>query len=614
MKYKKFKIKNFKGIQNLEFDLEGKNPISKVFTLVGLNESGKTTILEALSFFYDNVNSEKELTITKSIFDDVHDLIPKSKKGLFNESISVSAVVQFEDQDKEEIHKFLSSNGFVSSDIIDEVVIKVNLIFKDSNYVNKKRSWTASIVKVKTEGKGKASKKCLSDVDDGKWKDLVLYIENNLLPAIIYYPNFLFDFPDQIFLEKSENESKEQVFYRAVLQDILSSIDKDLLLKEHIVDRYKKSLPKDIDATESVVNKMSGQVTRFLTQSKMNVFNKLLENKGVLIKYPKSNDEGKIYLEIKLKSGDDEYFIRERSLGFRWFLTYLLFTQFRVFRNGAKKLIFLFDEPASNLHQTGQHRLLDALSELTSNINAYVIYSTHSHHLINPKWLETTYIVKNNAMDYENESEYNSQMTNISIVRYRTFVSNNPSQINFFQPILDVLEYRPSNLENIPNVVMLEGKNDFYTLEYINKILKLGSKFNFIPGMGSGKLDTVIQLYYAWGRNFLILLDSDDAGIKEKKRYNEKFGSIVKDKVFTFDDINSKWIKKDMEDIFEGGDSLSIQKSIYPLDTKVNKTKLNLAIQELLINSTSLEITSQTSKNFELLFDFFDKKLQNNET
>lgn len=608
MKYLNFSIRNFKGIQNLEFDFDGKNPVSKIFTLVGLNESGKTTILEALSFFYDNVKDEKELTITKSIVDDVHELIPKSKKSLFNENIEIEAKVQIEESDKIEIKEFLEKKGFKYSSIGKEIDITVQLKFKDSSYIEKERLWS-TFASVKKKSDAKESYKSMYDVDKGVWTSLLDYIEINLLPAIIYYPNFLFDFPDQIYLELAEGESKEQIFYRNVLQDILTSVDKNLLLKDHVVNRYKSSQTKDVDSLDSTINKMSGQLTRFLTKSKMNVFSKLLEGKQVNIKHPKKDDKGSVYVEIKLKAGDDEYYIRERSLGFRWFFTYLLFTQFRIYRSGTKKLIFLFDEPASNLHQTGQHRLLDAFNELTENTNAFIIYSTHSHHLINPKWLETTYIVKNNALNYEDEGEYNSFMTDISVVRYRTFVSENPSQINYFQPILDVLEYRPSNLENIPDVVMLEGKNDFYTLEYFNKIINIGNKLNFIPGMGSGTLDSVIQLYYSWGRNFVILLDSDEEGEEQKRRYVKKFGSILKDKIFTLGDIDSKWNKKEIEEVFEKGDALNLQKYVYSADTKVDKKRLNLAIQELLINSSVISFNAQTKSNFQDILRFLSERV-----
>ena len=46
MRYTQFRFKNFKGIENITLPLTG-----DVTTLIGLNESGKTTILEAIFCF-----------------------------------------------------------------------------------------------------------------------------------------------------------------------------------------------------------------------------------------------------------------------------------------------------------------------------------------------------------------------------------------------------------------------------------------------------------------------------------------------------------------------------------------------------------------------------------
>ncbi|GFO97543.1 hypothetical protein ig2599ANME_1747 [groundwater metagenome] len=50
MKFTEFKIKNFKGIEDITINLD-KSPNANIYTLVGLNESGKTTILEAINLF-----------------------------------------------------------------------------------------------------------------------------------------------------------------------------------------------------------------------------------------------------------------------------------------------------------------------------------------------------------------------------------------------------------------------------------------------------------------------------------------------------------------------------------------------------------------------------------
>ena len=50
MNFLKFRIQNFKGIEDTTLNLN-KVPSANIFTLIGLNESGKTTVLEALNFW-----------------------------------------------------------------------------------------------------------------------------------------------------------------------------------------------------------------------------------------------------------------------------------------------------------------------------------------------------------------------------------------------------------------------------------------------------------------------------------------------------------------------------------------------------------------------------------
>lgn len=58
MRYKSFRIRNFKGIKDTTIHLEGIGGAA-VFAFVGLNESGKTTVLEAIhSFSPDTATSE----------------------------------------------------------------------------------------------------------------------------------------------------------------------------------------------------------------------------------------------------------------------------------------------------------------------------------------------------------------------------------------------------------------------------------------------------------------------------------------------------------------------------------------------------------------------------
>lgn len=88
MRHKYFEIRNFKGIENVRIDFNAK-PNNRVYTLVGLNESGKTTILEAIHFFEFQSQSENPLELHGYAISDVHKLIPISKRSNFNGEISI---------------------------------------------------------------------------------------------------------------------------------------------------------------------------------------------------------------------------------------------------------------------------------------------------------------------------------------------------------------------------------------------------------------------------------------------------------------------------------------------------------------------------------------------
>ncbi len=107
----------------------------------------------------------------------------------------------------------------------------------------------------------------------------------------------------------------------------------------------------------------------------------------------------------------------------------------------------------------------------------------------------------------------------ITAIKYYTYVGSGlgSDNVSYFQPILDRLDYQPSIVEPIPNIVILEGKNDWYTFRYFEDLLKRNNKLNFYPGAGRDKLYDIIRLYLSWGKSFVVLLDGDD-GVKSKNQ------------------------------------------------------------------------------------------------
>ena len=144
------------------------------------------------------------------------------------------------------------------------------------------------------------------------------------------------------------------------------------------------------EQVNAVLAKMADQMSKVIFGSWNKVFEQKVQGKSITLKpgiehreAHKENTGGLVYCEINIKDGTSSFKLAERSLGFRWFFCFLLFTQFRSMAKNSAPSVFLFDEPASNLHSKAQIQLLDSFPNISKNGNL-ILYSTHSHYMINP--------------------------------------------------------------------------------------------------------------------------------------------------------------------------------------------------------------------------------------
>ena len=602
MKYTEFRIKNFKGIRDETLQLNVR-PEIKIFTLVGLNESGKTSVLEAINSFQNGLENKDSV-------------IPKDKKMNFNSEVSVAAKIALDDDDEKEIKDFLGSRGFILKEEVGEIEVTKTQKYKNSNPTGKMGSnWSINIKGNRAQSK----KKSLVSLgaDDALWQETVKHIKDEMFPKIIMYQNFLFEVPSKLYIAKSPKPTSGVVApelnsedpYFLLIQDVLDSLESALNIKEHLLDRVVSGKSEELDHVAQVLNAMSAKVSEEVFQTWGKVSKVNIRGKEITFGDSVKHDAEGYFLELKVKEGAKTYSVQERSLGFRWYFAFLLFTQFRKFRNGdPKNTLFLLDEPASNLHQTGQQELLTLLESLTDKSN--VIYSTHSHHLISPKWLAGAYIVKNEAIDPDAKTLSDVlavRATDIKVDKYFNFAAQNPGQSTHFQPVLDILEYRPSALEQIDSIVITEGKFDYYNLMYLSRVKK--EPINYYPGIGAGSLASIISLYLAWGRSFIVLLDADKGGKKEKGRYLEDFGDILQDKVFCLDDIDPAFNGFSTEKLTTNSDSLAIMQEVFPNRKKYDKKLYNTAIQKLYIDGKIFEYSKDSLDNFEKVIKFIKNTL-----
>lgn len=597
MRYRYFEISDFKGIRNVRLDFSAA-PSSNIFTLVGLNESGKTTILEAISLFkYGEQDFEQ---LFEQADRDLERLIPVSQRANFNGDIKICAGIKLDITDVAALTKHMSQAGVRSFQTSTEFTIKEVYRFKNSRYQSKDRFWDIAL-----SGRlpGEPRRRTLLSADK-TWHRAVQFIATRMVP-IRYFPNFLFEFPDRIYLEPDETSVKER-FYRDVLEGVLQALDLNANVNDHILARARSEDRKDKDSLESLLLQMGRNVTERVFGAWSEIFGRRVKGKTVVLDLG-AEDSERLYIRFRIQDSDGYFAVSERSLGFRWFFVYLLLTSYTTGASSTP-VLFMFDEPASNLHSSAQAELLRSFSRLAQDNS--IIYTTHSHHMINPDWLESTYVVRNAGIYDDEFEEFNAGRTDIRLDRFRTFAAAHPDQSNYFQPILDVLDYKPSRLENVPLVILVEGKNDFYSLRFAQFLFDVHKPEYFLPGTGAGTLDQVIRLYVGWGREFIVLLDSDKEGTVQRTRYEKTFGPLVAGRVVELGDVNEDWRGQELEELFDSADRIAIQQLVEPGSADYVKKKFNRAVQEATLRKLKVDVTPDTSRRFKELLAFLQTSLE----
>lgn len=556
MRYKKFQITNYKGIKKLTLDLDLK-PDYKIFTLIGLNESGKTTILEAMNDFEFEVPEAER-----------HLLIPKSAAGGFTGDITIKATLLLTEGDINKIKQFVSSKIKVKEVLVeDEFDLTRTYTFKNSKPVDTKRNYTI-FVKIKKTSRSSPSF-LPEEIGNETWQ----YLKGKLFPEIIFYRDFLSKFPDKIWLEPTDSKDRE---YVSIINDVLISINPSYSVTDSLLARLTDLSEANKQALEAVENELGARISKKVFDAWNRIQN--VSKKEIVIKT--GNDNGKYYMNLRVKEGHQTYSVSERSLGFRWFFTFLLFTEFRKERiKTSGEILFLLDEPASNLHQAAQQSLLNTFENITNK--SRLVYTTHSHHLINALWLNTAYIIKNKGLVYKDDDDFDSSKTEIEAYKYKQFVASYPKEVTYFQPILDVLDYKPGMLELVPKIAITEGKFDYFIFRYFKEIIFADNNddFNFYPGQGATNLDLPIALYESWGRNYCVILDSDKQGKSQKVRYIKEISDEYH--IFTLEDVNLNNKKFSTEDFFSDEEKLNISKEFNMNLSKYNKSAFNTGIQIL---------------------------------
>lgn len=595
MVIEKVEIKNFRSIDSLEFNFDKNFQI-----LVGINESGKSNILKALSLL------SKEYKLRS---DDIRDISHEENPNIesfikFHLKIYSEWLEDVYDSIKEKVlTKDLSLPIIINNDI--------HLNLRDFCLLKNKLIYSVDISKNVREFRYFLLDKPIFKIPSTDWKkvknDATFEIEvngKNIDLKQIKIINYK-DYPE-VPIEHLENLDIEDInkLFSFELIDYCRDALPEVVFWNYSED---KLLPGRIDfnsfieapsSCEPLLNMFrlagykSHTLKEILNNAKdkpngiRNIFNKVSSNTTSLLQsiWPELQNL-KVFLNINgehIETGIQDkyniYNIDRRSDGFKRFFTFLLMISSQNKSETLNNNIILIDEPDIALHPSGIQYLRDELIKI--GINNKVVISTHSIFMIDKLDIDRHLIVKK-----ENEITTVQKVSDTSILDEEVIFN----ALNF--SLFDIVK---------PYNIIFEGWKDKKTFEmYINstkgkKLLTKDQqkKLGLMHSYGVKDLERVASFCENTSRKFIIISDSD----KPAKDYQKKYRGIGKwycyddieniSAVTTEDFIDNKLINKAIKSILE---TQSIS-----LDIKLENSELKdkVALIKSKLHSNTIEKTT----------------------
>ena len=510
MKIKRVIIDNFKSIDHIELDFDKVgDSYTKIF--VGINESGKSNILEALSYFkVPGENVSFDSYCNQKIED-------RDESSILFELELENADIQITITDgigkKREIGVSLSkitkkvslsrgANRFTSTYNYDAVLLDANLYIKTIQTIDqyrRNRIDSQSIV-TGTEKDAKSEPLTIEYILRKYKNDINDYIQKNESVVSVWQPS-----PDYTLANVNLNAFSQNIDSNKPLRNIFYlSGYKD---KQSIAETISKvSIPKYRSILASKLNKAINDYISKVWSNKINIIIEIAVTGSLsfLIK-----DQG-------VENEHNRFEITERSQGAQQFLSLILSLSLESESHERKNELILIDEPEIHLHPSGIRDLGKEL--LKVGYENYVFLATHSPFIIDKCHRERHYIVKKNKKAIT------------EIVRIKDSdniiddeVLKEAFGINVYQDLLN------------PHSILVEGASDKIILQ---KAFSLIGREDIGITNGHGtNIDSIASKMNFDNISVLVVTDDDNDGKKYKDRIIKTGGVFSENNVFTIRDL-----------------------------------------------------------------------------
>lgn len=392
-------VRNYRSIEEVIFTVEEKDG-DYTFTLIGVNESGKSSFLRAVSLI-----DEGAVSYSKDFYNDQND-------------IEVFLTYKLGTENERELKKALEEKGF-DKEAIAQVVIEdvdVCVTFDHTATATKKtfdriRFKNKSLSSHTLSGNVPTKKELGTEIPQEDL-DLEKYFEAN-------FPKYFWKISHHITFWKSDSEHliNEQVnleafsanpkntsiplmncFTLAGIDDIPTEINKI------------RTNPAEIN---NLQEKLSDKVTSHIK--------KVWTGHQVKIKFQINNMMLSFLVEddkVKYSSKTTD----QRSDGFRQFISFLLTISAESANNQLSNSLLLLDEPETHLHPQAQECLKEELIKITKNKeNNIVLFATHSNYMIDKSLIDRCYRVHKQGNKKTEIKKIEGKASSYAEVNYEVF-------------------------------------------------------------------------------------------------------------------------------------------------------------------------------------------------
>lgn len=463
MKLEKVKIQNYRSVARSDLPID-----SRLTTLVGANEHGKTNLLWAirlLDFKTPIKESDKRISKTATDLQETEiiydfELSDSEKEDIENSFYGEEDENSAEDETSEN-NESVDAEGEDSDEEDEEEPVEIPSVINLKIKYNDGDTNTPSIL---NEG-----------LKEDLKEEILSYLQSSLEGNIFYFDTF-----------------EDRLKHRIPKEEIVNKND-DItngLLKLAGLTNKESVIFEDT----SVARQLLLNGARELTKQLKSLWVQGKED-DIEVKFSISHDGN--FLNIDIEDFNTYGDVSTRSRGFLFFLAFIL--KFKEYHDGdLEDFIFLIDEPGIFLHPRGQKDLLLYLEKLA--VHNQLIYTTHSPFMINRL---NNFRVRVISKDKEKGTQ----------IDMKPYIHNWKSlRASLGMMLADSFYYADNNL-------IVEGPADRL---YILTLLKTFHEKNLIKvdlnilsiidSGGCPNVPTMVQIVKSEERPLVVLVDSDNHG------------------------------------------------------------------------------------------------------